>query len=317
MSTFFCGSNRYVRAGLIGLVGLATLFLGACADDSHYDRLDTDPKLPWAAAAIADAYLTTDPYPDKHDGGWVYSAREDRLYAMYGNDNSGKTLYRIDHINGTSEVATTFVYGRHGSHPVIDDSGTYIYMPPSQQTNQLERYNTTTDALETLAPAPSNGTFAHGAWKNDKLWIVLNDGNLYSYDPVTDTWSAALHAFGNYGNVAASGPSSSLIYVIVEPGTFFSYDVTDDTVTALPDHPNGFNLGGNNEFTWFGSRVGFIYAAENYGGAPAIFDIANGVWQDLTDPKAPSSWAGHATYDSSRQRLYVTGSANEVWYYEY
>ncbi|MRR57836.1 MAG: hypothetical protein EG824_06450 [Deltaproteobacteria bacterium] len=128
-------------------------------------------------------------------GRWVYSAREKVLYAMYGNDNSGQMLYRIDHINETAEIAMTFAYGRHGAPPVIGDTGTYIYMPPSQSTNQLERCNTVTDALETLA-APTTGTFSHSAWKNDKLWITLDD-NLYSYDPATNSWSAALHNFGD------------------------------------------------------------------------------------------------------------------------
>lgn len=311
-------SKTFFQLGVIFLLGLLMMSMSACGDsDNNYVYVKSDPRNPWNETAISVPWLTVNPFADKHDGGWVYSAREKVLYAMYGNDNSGQTLYRIDHINETAEVATTFAFGRHGAHPVIDDTGTYIYMPPSQSTNQLERYNTVTDALETLAAAPTTGMFSHGAWKNDKLWITLDDNNLYSYDPATNSWSAALYNFGDRANVAASGPRSQLIYVIVSPGLLFSYDTTDGTITALPDHPTGFDLGGNNEFTWFGYRVGYLYAANNYGGTPAIFNIADGTWQELADPKSPDSWAGHATYDSTRKRLYITGASNEVWYYQY
>jgi len=308
----------YSLAAVICLFGLMLVSLSGCGDgDNNYVYVKTDPRKPWTETAVSAPWLTDNPYADKHDGGWVYSAREKCLYAMYGNDNYGRTLYRIDHINETAEVATTFAYGRHGAHPVIDGTGTYIYMPPSQETDQLERYNTVTGVLETLAPAPGIGTFSHGAWKDNKLWIVLDDGNLYSYDPAANAWSSALHDFGNRANVAASGPRSHLIYVIVQPGHFYSYNTTDGTVTTLPDHPTGFQLGGNGQFTWFGARVGYIYAAGNYLGAPAIFDIAEGTWHELDDPKTPNNYAGHATYDSTRKRLYITGSFNEVWYYQF
>lgn len=312
------GSGRYLRSALAGLFGVLLFSLGGCGgDDTNNVYVRLDPKTPWNETAISSAWLSANPFADKHDGGWVYSARERRLYAMYGNDNSGQTLYRIDHINETAEVATTFSYGRHGSQPVIDDNDTYIYMPPSEQTNQLERYNTRTNTLETLAPAPFASTYSHGAWKNGKLWIVLDDYNLYSYNPATDSWSAPLQNFGDLANLAASGPRSHLIYIMVSPGHLFSYDTANGTVVALPDHPNGFDLGGNNEFTWFGYRTGYLYAAENYGGNPAIFSIADGTWYQLTDPKAPDSWAGHATFDSTRNRLYITGASNEVWYYQF
>lgn len=300
------------------MIVLAMLFISGCSGDEYPPhQTASDPTTPWAVTATEDTWLTTNPYDDKHDGGWVYSAKEDVLYAMYGNDNSGQTLYRIDHIGHTSTTATTWLFNRHGSQPVIDDDGIYIYQPPSESSVELERYNTVTHVRETLAPAPFSSEYSHGTWKNNKLWIVLDDDNLYSYDPATNTWSAPLHDFGAYANVASSGPSSNLIYVLATDATFYSYDVTTGVTTLLDPHPNGFNLGGNNELTWFGARNGFIYAAENYDGNPAIYDIANGTWQQLSDPKAPNSWAGHATYDSNRMRLYVTGASNVVWYYQY
>jgi len=315
------GRNKYVQLAMGALLGLLMLSLSACGDNAP---VNTDPANPSAVTATAATWLNTNPFTGKHDGGWVYSAREDRLYAMYGNDNNGQTLYRIDHINNISTVATTSLFNRHGSQPVIDSTGTYIYMPPSQNTNQLERYNTVTNALETLAPAPTNGTFSHGAWKNGKLWIVLDDNNLYSYDPVANTWSASLHTFTGWGNVAASGPSSNLIYIIVSPaGDFFSYDVTTGTTTTLTSHPTGFVLGGNGEFTWFGNSVGYIYAAESESGGtgtPAIYNIAAGTWHALSDPKISRDYAGHATYDSLRHRLYVVGAgatSDDAWYYQY
>ncbi len=308
--------NRFI---LLGMIAMMLLFISGCSGDDLTPVSGNDPTTPWLVTATEDTWLTTNPFESKHDGGWVYSAREDVIYAMYGEDagDNGLTLYRIDHIAHTSTIATTWLFGRHGSQPVIDDDGTYIYQPPSESTNQLERYNTITKERETLAPAPMESTYSHGAWKNGKLWIVLDDDNLYSYDPATDAWSASLHDFGAYGNVASSGPTSDLIYVLLTDATFYSYDVTNGTVVPLTPDPNGFDLGGNNELTWFGASIGFIYAAENYDGDPAIYDIANDTWQTLSDPKAPNSWAGHATYDTSRMRLYVTGVDDSVWYYQY
>lgn len=310
--------SSYLQWLVIGLFGLMMLSISACGDDDNVTPAATsDPVNPWAVTATAATWLDTNPYADKHDGGWVYSAREDCLYSIYGNDNQGKTLYRINHIGDTSTVATTFLFGRHGAQPVIDDTGTNIYMPPSAYTAELERYNTVTDVLETLAPAPFYGTFAHGTWKDSKLWIVLDDDNLYSYDPATNSWSAALYDFGEMANVAGSGPSSNLIYIIDYYGSFYSYDVTTAAITTLTPNPNGFELGGNAQFTWFGSTVGFIYAAA-YDLDPAIYDIATGTWHQLSDPKGPgSTYAGHATYDSSRMRLYVVGSDDDAWYYQF
>lgn len=313
--------NRFI---LLGMIIMALLFISGCSGDDLTPDSGKDPTTPWLVTATADTWLTTNPYGDKHDGGWVYSAREDVIYAMYGNNYSAtpgeyQPLYRIDHILPTSDVATTFLYDRHGSHPVIDSTGAYIYQPPSQSTNQLERYNTSTGVLETLAPAPTTGTFSHGAWKNGKLWIVLDDGDLYSYDPVANTWSTSLHDFGSsYANVASSGPKSNLIYVIVSSaGTFYSYDVTNGTVTPLTTHPYGYGLGGNGQFIWFGANVGFIYAVGGCSGTPAIYDIAGGVWQDMADPKPNSNCVGHATYDTSRERLYVAGGDSNAFYYQF
>jgi len=313
MSRNVC-SSRLLLAGMVLCFGL---LVGGCTEEGPAAG-GQDPVAPWTDNAIADAWLTSTPFADKHDGGWVYSAREDRIYAMYGNDNNGQTLYRINHIDNTFTVATGWQFGRHGSHPVIDDAGTYIYMPPSQETVQLERYNTVTGVRETLAPAPDDGTFSHGAWKNNKLWIVLDDGMLYSYNPADNTWSASLHDFGDLANVAASGPASNLIYILVEGGDLFSYDVVTTTLTDLNNHPYGFTLGGNSQFTWFGAGTGFLYAVDGaYGTAPAIFDIAAGAWQALSDPKTCNGWYGHATYDSTRMRLYIIGTSNAVWYYQY
>ncbi len=309
----------YFQIVMICLFGFLMLSISACGDSNNdYPVvIRLDPVKPWTKTATSVPWLTTNPFESKHDGGWVYSAREERLYATYGQDNNGQTLYRIDPIGETSEVATTFLYNRHGAHPVIDDTGTYIYMPPSEATNQLERYNTKTDALETLAPASTSGQFSHGTWKNDKLWIVLNDGNLYSYDPATDSWSAALYDFGGMANVATSGPKSHLIYVIDASGNFYSYDVTAGIVTTLTPKPTGFNLGGNAEFTWFGRSVGFLYAAASYDGLPAIYDIAKDTWQELDDPHTPDNYAGQATYDSIKKRLYIAGDTDEGWYYQF
>lgn len=311
--------KQWFRNGFfqLALVGLLLLALGGCA--SNGDR-GPDAGAPWTVTATAAPWLTSNPYGDKHDGGWVYSAREDCLYAMYGNDNSGRTLYRIDHIGETSAVATTFLFNRHGAQPVIDNTGTYIYMPPSGSTNELERYNTVTFARETLATAPGSSTYSHGAWKDGKLWMVLNDYNLYSYDPVGNAWSVALDNFGARSNIASSGAASDLIYIIAEPGDFYSYNVTTGTTTTLAAHPGIFDLGGNGQFTWFGSSVGFLYALGSEGddtNTPAIYDIANSTWHELSDPNLNTDYAGHATYDTSRQRLYVTGDDDEVRYYQF
>ncbi|MDI6743719.1 MAG: hypothetical protein QMD11_13370 [Smithella sp.] len=301
---------------------ILAMFVAGCGSDGWGDpprqAAAVDPVEPWTVTATAADWLTTNPYNDKHDGGWVYSAREDVLYAIYPESYSNFNLYRIDHIGETSAVATTYVYGRHGSHPVIDDTGTYIYLLPSEETNQLERYNTVTDELETLAAAPQWGTFSHGAWKDGKLWIVLNDYHLYQYDPGTNVWNDAMEVFSGRANVASSGPASNLIYIIRrDAGDFFSYDVMTATLTALDPHPYGFNLGGNGQFTWFGADVGFIYAMGGCSGTSAIYDIAGGEWHSMDDPKTNSNCVGHATYDTSRSRLYVADGSSNAFYYQF
>ncbi|MBN2284759.1 MAG: hypothetical protein JXO48_12800 [Deltaproteobacteria bacterium] len=294
------------------------------ADDEEEDDSNIlvfgvcDPVDPWATIATADNWLTNNPYFDKHDGGWVYSPREDVLYAFYGNDagTTGRNLYRIDHIGQTFTLATVLTYGRHGSHPVIDDTGTYIYLPPSQQTNVLERYNTVTFTLETLAGAPANGTFAHGAWKNGKLWIVLNNNQLYNYDPASNTWTG-VHGFSSWANVASSGPASDLVYVIVVGGALYSHNTVTDTTTILASHPYGFSLGGNGQFVWFGTTIGYLYAMGGCSGTPAMYDIGANTWHAMADPKPNSNCVGHATYDTLRQRLYVAHGNSSAFYYQY
>lgn len=320
MKSTVCWRKKLLSIGMIVSLMLCVV---ACGAGNGHNRDGDDPTEPWTVTATEASWLTTNPFDDKHDGGWVYSAREDCLYAIYGNDSEGQRLYRIDHIDETSTVATVSTYNRHGSQPVIDDTGTYIYLTPSESTVELERYNTETSELELLAPAPDTSTYSHGAWKNGKLWIVLDDNWLYSYDPDTDTWSGAINDYGAFANVATSGPGSNLIYILADGGDFYSYDVTTDTVTTLDSHPFGFDLGGNGELTWFGASVGFIYACDGSNGyEPAIYDISTGTWHELSDPKINEDYDGHATYDSSRHRLYVAGSTDgiddeEVWYYQF
>ncbi len=303
---------------------IASLWLlGGCGGDDPAPG-PSDPATPWTATAVSASWLDNNPFYDYHDGGWVYSAREDRIYAIYGDDGSGQTLYRINHIDNTYEVATNWLFDRHGSHPVIDDTGTYIYMPPSQNSAELERYNTVTDTREDLATAPNYGTFSHGAWKGGKLWIVLDDYELHSFNPADNTWSAGLYNFGDmYANVATSGPGSNLIYIMAEDGSFYSYNVSTDNVTTLESHPFDFGLGGNAQFTWFGASTGYIYARDcGNGFAPAIYDIANDTWESLSDPKTSDGYDGHATYDSKRGRLYFSSyddisGFNFAWYYQF
>ncbi|MBW2263830.1 MAG: hypothetical protein JRG91_17855, partial [Deltaproteobacteria bacterium] len=42
------------------------------------------------ATATENTWLRTNPYTDKHDGGWVYSSSEDAIYSIYGNDLSAR-----------------------------------------------------------------------------------------------------------------------------------------------------------------------------------------------------------------------------------
>jgi hypothetical protein len=315
--------NGVAAQGKLTIQAKTSAFNPAAAEPSNILTVGVcDPVEPWTAAATPVPWLSVNPYNVFHDGGWVYSAREDVLYAIYPVNYGieSKYLYRIDHIGFTSSIVTTFNNGRHGSHPVIDDTGTYVYMPPSEETNVLERYNTVTLTRETLAGTPANGTFSHGAWKNGKLWIVLDDFWLYSYDPGTNAWSGGISGFGAKCNVASSGPSSNLIYIIRGDGSFWSYDVVLDSTTGIPSHPHDMSwFGGNGQFTWFGNTIGFIYAAGGSGGIPAIYDISDGTWHNLSDAKNGGSWNGHATYDSSRMRLYIVdgGWPGNVFYYQY
>jgi hypothetical protein len=309
----------------IGLILFFMLFVAACTPSNG-----ADPGGPWTATPTADTWLSDNPFNDFHDGGWVYSAREDVLYAIYGEDNAddddddGRPLYRIDYIAQTYTNPIDWIYDRHGSHPVIDDDGIYIYMPPSANTAELERWNTETSTRQTMATAPDSGEFSHGAWKNDRLWIVLDDGHLYGYAPIGDSWSGTLYDFGGYANVASSGSSSNLIYIIVDGGGLYSFDVTTYDVTALAANSHGFYIGGNGQFVWFaaGSSTGYLYASSGCPSTtPAVYDIAGNAWHDMVNPVDISvqDCNGHATYDSYRDRLYVVDQSDpgNVYYYQF
>jgi hypothetical protein len=242
---------------------------------------------------------------------------------MYGNDNHGQNLYRIDYIAQASTNPVTWSYNRHGSHPVIDSDGIYVYQPPSQYTNQLERWNTETSNRQTLTAAPTTGTFSYGAWKNGQLWIVLDDNYLYSYDPVGNAWHQ-MYSFGDMGNVAGSASSSNLIYIILDGGDLYSYDTVTDAVTSLSTNSHGYSIGGNGQFVWFsaGSSTGYLYATSGCGSTtPAVYEISSDTWHDMTDPVDISGdrCNGHATYDTTRDRLYVVDQSNpgNVYYYQF
>ncbi|MEI7903746.1 MAG: hypothetical protein WCK89_26200, partial [bacterium] len=275
-----------------------------------------------AQTAVEDTWLTANPFASKHDGGWVWSGREDRLYAIYGEDNSGRNVYRIDHIGHTAAQVATLTYNRHGSHPVIDSDGIYVYFPPSQSTPQLERLDTRTDVVDVMTAAPANGTFSHGAWKNNRLWIVLDNGILYNWDPDTDTWTD-VHNFGDISQVVEHGTTASNnIYIwVTESEAFYSYDTVSTTLTQLADFTTSADLGGNGEIVFVPESCspanGFIYAMSGCGGEPRYYSIATDTWYELSDPHFNDDCVGHGTYDRSRQRLYVAGGDDRVWYYQY
>jgi hypothetical protein len=276
-----------------------------------------------AAGATEDAWLRDNPYGDKHDGGWVHSPRENVLYAIYGNDNSGQNVYRIDHIGHTSELVATLSYGRHGSHPVIDSEGRFVYFPPSQQTNQLERLDTMTYTVELLAPAPAIGTFVHCDWKNDRLWCVLDDTWLHAYNPATEVWNERIQNYSiSQGMVVAHGSrASNDIYIWLTNESFWAYDTVTGDNRELARFPVDALLDGNGQIAYIpsadGSESGFIYAVSGCSGSPRLYSIYDNEWFGLSDSHDNGDCNGHATYDSTSRRLYVTDGSNRVWFYEY
>jgi hypothetical protein len=62
------------------MIVFLTFLINACTPGNGPTAATvTDPTTPWTATATADPWLDTHPFASKHDGGWVYSAREDRL----------------------------------------------------------------------------------------------------------------------------------------------------------------------------------------------------------------------------------------------
>jgi len=204
---------------------------------------------------------------------------------------------------------------------VIDEEGGYVYFPPSQSTNQLERISIGAHVRETRAVAPQSGTFAHGAWKNGELWIVLNNYHLYSYDPIANTWTDE-HTYANRAMVQAhENDASDDVYVWVTDETFHAYDTVAGTDTVLAGFPIAADLGGNGQIQFVpsneGLEYGFIYAVSGCSGAPRIYSISADTWSTLTDPHNNGGCNGHATYDTLRHRLYVTDASDQVWWYQY
>lgn len=274
------------------------------------------------AVALEDAWLQSNPYSDKHDGGWDYSPLDNVLYAIYGNDSEGQRVYRIDHIGHSAEHVASLSYNRHGSHPVVDGTGRYVYFPPSQNTNQLERLDTTDNTVEILAAAPTSGTFSHCDWKNDRLWCVLNDGWLSSYDPATNAWSPVISYGAGQGMVVAhDSAGSEAIYVWLTNETFWAYDTVTGENRSLAPFPVSADLGGNGQIAYVpsgeGDEYGFIYAVSGCSGSPRMYSIRDNEWFALADAHDNGGCHGHATYDSSARRLYVSDGSDRVWYYQY
>ncbi len=273
--------------------------------------------------AVEAVWLYSNPFTSKHDGGWVFSPSQNALYAIYGTDNEGMNVYRIDHNANTSAKVATLLYDRHGSHPVLDETDGYVYFPPSQNTNQLERISLSTNARETLASAPSSATFCQGAWKNGKLWIILDNGQLYAYDSTSNSWSASIKTYTNRGMIVAnSSASSNDIYILIagSPTTFEKYDTSAATFTSLANFPLGTNLGGNGQMEFVPTESdpahGYIYAVDGCSGSPRVYSIWENAWYALDYPHDNGGCNGHAAWDSTAKRLYVTDGSSHVWYYQ-
>jgi hypothetical protein len=316
-STSNCGTcGTTCLAGQVCSSG-ACVYLGPCRA-----AMIAAPGTEWA-------WFYSTPYLSKHDGGMVYSRRENVMYAFYGNDNNGRTVYRINHLANTFAVAATLTYVRHGSHPVIDDTGTNVYFPPSQSTTYLERLNTTTGVVTVMAAAPTTGTFALGDWKNGKIWIVLDNGNLYSWDSATNTWSGSLRSFGAWSQVIAHQNSTNpLVYVWVSstgasggPPAFYSYNTATGVTTTLASFTAETGLGGNGQMEYVpscdGLDYGFVYAIGGCGGNPRVYSIRDNDWFTLTTSYPNANCDGLSAYDSTARRLYVTAGTERTYYYQY
>jgi len=298
-----CGSNSYCS-------------YSTCRDAPTYSTVQS-------AGNTQDGWMSSNPYGDMHDGGMVYSPSRDGMYALYGNDNSGRNVYFIDHTSQTATQVATLQYGRHGSHPVLDEDGGWVYFPPSQNTSQLERIEVGgTHTRQTLSAAPAQGTFSRGAFKDGKLWVLLDDGGLYAYDPSSDSWTQQ-DSFGNNGMVVAHGTSArNVVYVWVEnDSTLYEYDISSGTTSSLANFPGGTGLGGNGQMEFIpsasGASNGFIYAVNGCSGTPYLYRISNDSWNSLANPQNNGGCSGLSAYDSSRSRLYVTGSSDNIYYYDY
>jgi predicted secreted protein len=270
-----------------------------------------------------DSWLSDNPYPDKHDGGWVYSPSQDGLYAIYGYDNRGKDVHLIDHNNQTSQKVATLNFDNHGTQPVIDPAGGYVYFPPSPFSTEFERIEIGSHNRETLATAPANSSYGQGAFVNGKLWIVLIDNNLYSYDPGTDSWTQE-RSYSNGPGMAVAHPDpgeDSLFILLANSSSFYRYDTSTGTSTSLASYPTSFALGGNGQMESFpaaaGTQYGFVYAVSGCNGTPRVYSLEKDSWLSLDYSKDNQNCGGHAAYDPNRHRLYITGNSGTIWEYDY
>ena len=152
---------------------------------------------------------------------------------------------------------------------------------------------------------------------------MLNDGYLHAYDPTTNTWRARIHNYSSgAGMVIAQGnDANDDIYVWLTNETFWAYDTIAGTNRSLSGFPVDASLGGNGQIEWIpsadGASFGYIYAVSGCSGSPRLFSISDNAWHTLSDPHDNGSCYGHATYDSTLHRLYVSDASNRVWYYQY
>ncbi len=224
-----------------------------------------------------------------------YGVMDDLVYAVGGySDEAGDEVATVAYYDPETDSWTTTVtpmdYAR--SDPFVAEVAGLIYVIGGYNNgslNVVEVYDPDSDSWSTLTTAPFSNTspyYFNGASINGKIYLNHYDGNIYIYDPPTDTWESVAEGLNHLKTAVAAIDGKLYIaggYLSGVRDELIVFDPVTRTSTALAamptprEHPFGSVIDGRF----------FVIGGYNwdFGGALTtveFYDPATNTWDTTT-----------------------------------
>jgi len=272
-----------------------------------------------ARSRPVDAFRTS--HSGAHDGGAALDPQSRTIVVTCGNYDSGRSISLIKlpatgYEGATTEARTDVVpFGTHGQYVVADNDGHfYFFQSEDGPNNRMGRLTIDTMEFEELASLPESEfrEFSSGCFSNGHLFIMDERYNVWSYDPIENTWTNTHVTLPRSGRLLADPADPENIYCICSDDRgVHRINVVENREEEVCRTPGSFSLGANNDAALVRVSPDVFAIFARCGGSWQVYNSGSNTWTRLPEWRDTNNGSGHIVVDAEEGYIYYHSDGND------